>query len=131
MKQPHRTVLGATILERDLLMFVRSRVLLELVVVQTHGGAYQLRARLTVEPGDLLVANVRGKPREWIRLDTLVHDIETKYGAPQNITLRLWKAVRCSSESRALCDATPVPEFGEEGRAWATDHPIDQPQQSH
>lgn len=78
-----------TVTERELLLFIKSRVLRQLDVIQMGGGRFQLRASITVAPGGLVLCGSRNKPREWASLDTLVRHICTKYGAPCPIALSL------------------------------------------
>jgi hypothetical protein len=78
-----------TVTERDLLLYIKSKVLRQLEVLPTGSGRFQLRASLTVAPGGLILCGSRNKPREWASLDTLARHICIKYGAPCPIALSL------------------------------------------
>lgn len=91
------------IAERDLLLCIRSQSLRRLTIVRMADGPYQLQANLSFEPGNLVLANVRGKPRQWVSLDRLANHIRSKYGAPACLAIDL-------NESGAN---TPVPRAEE------------------
>jgi len=78
-----------SIAERDLLLYIRSRVLRRLTIVQTGSGLYRLVVSLSVERHDRVLATARGSPREWSSLDTLAKQIRCKYGAPVSVALSL------------------------------------------
>ena len=73
--------------ERDLLLYIRSRVLRRLTIVETSRGSYQLVVSLSVERHDLVLASARGAPREWSSLDSLAKQIRRKYGSPASVAL--------------------------------------------
>ena len=76
-----------SICERDLLLYIRSRVLRRLTIVQTRSGSYRLVVSLSVERHDLVLASARGAPREWSSLDSLAKQIQRKYGPPASVAL--------------------------------------------
>jgi hypothetical protein len=78
-----------SICERDLLLYIRSRVLRRLTIVQTRSGSYRLVVSLSVERHDLILASARGAPREWSSLDSLAKQIRHKYGSPASVALSL------------------------------------------
>lgn len=93
------------IAERDLLLCIRSQSLRRLTIVRLAGGPYQLRANLSFEPGDMILANVRGKARQWASLDRLANHIRSKYGAPTCLAIDLSR----SDAEETLPRATDAP----------------------
>jgi hypothetical protein len=89
------------IAERDLLLCIRSQSLRRLTIVRMAGGPYQLRASLSFEPGEMILANVRGKARQWASLDRLANHIRSKYGAPACLAIDLSRADAGTPVSRA------------------------------
>ena len=87
-----------SIAERDLLLYIRSRVLRRLTIVQTGSGLYRLVVSLTVERHNLVLASARGSPREWSSLDSLAKQIRCKYGSPASVALSLTYASSLSIE---------------------------------
>ena len=77
------------IVERDLLLYIRSQVVRRLVISQICSGAYQLRASLTLQAEDVAICGVRGTPREWASLDRLAKHIQNKYGSVPLLELAL------------------------------------------
>ena len=96
-----------SIAERDLLLYIRSRVLRRLTIVQTGSGLYRLVVSLTVERHNLVLASARGSPREWSSLDSLAKQIRCKYGSPASVALSLTYASSLSIE-RSDGDSGPV-----------------------
>jgi len=87
-----------SITERDLLLYIRSRVLRRLTIVQTASGLYRLVVSLSVDRHDLVLASARGSPREWSSLDSLAKQIRCKYGSPPSVALSLTYASSLSIE---------------------------------
>ena len=95
-----------SITERDLLLYIGSRVLRRLTIVQTGSGLYRLVVSLSVERHDSVLASARGSPREWASLDSLAKQIRCKYGSPASVALALTYA---SSLSIERSDIDPGP----------------------
>jgi hypothetical protein len=79
------------IAERDLRLYIHSRVVRRLVIAQVDSGAYQLHARLTVQPDQVALFGVRGLPREWASLDRLAKHIQNKFGLLPVLELALFR----------------------------------------
>jgi hypothetical protein len=99
-----------SIAERDLLLYIRSRVLRRLTIVQTGSGLYRLVVSLTVERNNFVLASARGSPREWSSLDSLAKQIRCKYGSPATVALSLTYASslsieRCDGDSGSVSNA--------------------------
>jgi hypothetical protein len=75
--------------ERDLVLYVRSRVVRRLTIIETEAGLYRLRVSLTVGRGELELVTARGMPREWSSLDRLANQIRSKYRPPGGVVLAL------------------------------------------
>lgn len=95
--------------ERDLLLYIRSRVLRRLTIVQTGSGLYRLVCSLTVERHDFVLASARGAPREWSSLDSLAKQIRRKYGSPASIALSLDHSSSLSTDQGDV-DRPPRPK---------------------
>lgn len=98
-----------TVAERDLLIYIRSRVLRRLTIVETGGGLYRLRVSLTVERHDFVLASSRGLPREWSSLDSLAKQIRCKYGSSASVALSLTNPPTLSVE-RCGVESGPEPQ---------------------
>ena len=78
-----------SIVERDLLVYLKSKVVSSLTIAQTSALRFHIHVRLTVERDALVLVTNRGSPREWASLDTLCNHIRTKYGAGIRLALSL------------------------------------------
>jgi hypothetical protein len=75
--------------ERELLLFIKSKVVRQMEISQTRRGGFRLRIRLSIDPEDFVLSGTRNKPREWVSLDTLAKQIRTRYIARCPIALSL------------------------------------------
>ncbi|MGO4610740.1 hypothetical protein AB4142_30875, partial [Variovorax sp. 2RAF20] len=69
-----------TITERELSLYIKSKVLRRLSIRRTDSGRFRLHVSLSVDPLDFVLSGTRNKPREWVSLDTLANHICAKYG---------------------------------------------------
>lgn len=95
-----------TITERELFLFLKSKVVRQIEISQTVGGSFRLRIRLSVDPDDFILSGTRNKPREWASLDTLANHICAKYGASFPIVLSLWKEPTLVANATERGDST-------------------------
>ncbi|MVW64465.1 hypothetical protein GPY61_31575 [Massilia sp. NEAU-DD11] len=72
--------------EPELVLVVRSRVLKNLHIIQTHEGKYRIAVNLKNHEEMLELVTFRKTPREWASLDRLVRHMQRKYlGIPSAI----------------------------------------------
>jgi hypothetical protein len=66
------------ITEAEFAIFLQTKAVRLLKVIQTEQKKYKVVVNLTVKPGDWTVAKVRGGVREWIRIDRIFDSIYAK-----------------------------------------------------
>ena len=72
--------------EPELVLVVRSRVLKNVHIIQTHEGKYRITVNLKNHEEVLELVTFRKTPREWASLDRLVRHMQRKYlGIPSVI----------------------------------------------
>lgn len=79
-----------TIIEAELVDFIRNKAVKKLNIIQVEESRYQIVANLTWKEGDWYLVTTRKTPREWASLDRLArHICEKCNGAIPPISLLL------------------------------------------
>jgi hypothetical protein len=80
------------IADRDLLFYIRGRLLRRLTIVQTDLGSYRLRVSLKWDHHEYVLSGAAGRPLEWSSLDSVAKQIRCRYGSSASVALSLAEA---------------------------------------